>query len=140
MNDRREYATQCRYRTVSLLLILLSLSGCDNTPSGPKPSSEKLAGGYDADVMTRRISESMSKLSPEDRKLAEAQKFCPVGVEFDDDGKPVAGHGLLGSMDKPVKMTVKDQSMKMIEMSCLDFMRRTCARRSSSFRLGESSI
>ena len=43
------------------------------------------------------IKANLAKLSPEDRKLAEAQKLCPVS------NKP------LGSMDVPIKLMVKDE-------------------------------
>ena len=127
--DQREATMQCCYRTVSLLSLVLMVVGCGNpAPSGPdareqtaklqgeKPASKQLAGGYDAGVMAKRINESMSQLSPEDRKAAEAQKFCPVGVTFDDKGKPV--RGLLGSVGKPVKMLIKDQPVFIMCPSC----------------------
>ena len=129
-----------------LLAVLLLTAGCGGqTPLGPraddetspkiperkstidKASSEKSAtdqatkekpqaGGYDEDILSKRIEESMSKLSAEDRKLAEAQKYCPVGVEFDDDGKPVGGR--LGSIGKPVKVMVEGAPVFIACPSC----------------------
>lgn len=43
-----------------------------------------------------KVSKAMSELSEEDRKLAEAQKICPVGGDS------------LGSMGKPHKVTLDD--------------------------------
>jgi hypothetical protein len=46
------------------------------------------------------VEASLAKLSPEDRKLAESQKFCAV-----------QGQNRLGSMGKPVKVMIKGQPM-----------------------------
>jgi hypothetical protein len=45
------------------------------------------------------IKENLAKLSPEDRKLAEAQRFCAVEGE----------ESRLGSMDVPIKLMIKDK-------------------------------
>src|SRR5438270_3719174 len=45
----------------------------------------------------KEIQDNLAKLSPEDRKLAAAQKYCP------DPNEP------LGSMGAPIKVMVKDQ-------------------------------
>jgi hypothetical protein len=44
------------------------------------------------------IEANLAKLSPEDRKLAESQKFCAIQTK-----------NRLGSMGVPVKLTIKDQ-------------------------------
>ena len=90
-------------------------SGEPSPDAGAKKTSP---GGYDTDALAKRIEESMSQLSAEDRKLAEAQKHCPVGVEFDDDGQPTGG--LLGSIGKPVRMTVEGQSVFIACPSCAE--------------------
>ena len=52
----------------ALLLGGLALAGCDEgVPPAPKPSAEK----SDKDT-------GLAQLAPEDRRLAEAQKVCPV--------------------------------------------------------------
>ncbi len=71
----------------------LFLAGCgggspDRT-QGPGPKAE--ADGEEAQVRA-----NLAKLSPEDRKLAEEQKFCAVNSD-----------NRLGSMDVPVKVIVK---------------------------------
>jgi hypothetical protein len=50
---------------------------------------------------------NLAKLSPEDRKLAEAQKFCVVEEE-----------NRLGSMGMPVKVLVKDQPVFLCCKGC----------------------
>lgn len=85
----------------------VSLPAKEDLKSPKEP--EQLAGGYDAAELQKRIDENMAKLSAEDRKLAEAQKFCPIAVEFDDDGKPVGG--FLGTIDAPVKVVVEGRTL-----------------------------
>ncbi len=85
-------------------------------PAPDQGSEKKAVGGYDADTLSNRIEESMSQLSAEDRKLAEAQKYCPVGVEFDDEGRPV--RGLLGSIGKPVRLMVEGEPVFIACPSC----------------------
>jgi uncharacterized protein (TIGR03000 family) len=64
-------------------------------------AGSKLQGEKDA------VQESLSKLSPEDQKLARAQGFCAVqsGVR-------------LGAMGTPVKITVKDQPVLLCCKAC----------------------
>ena len=99
-----------------------ALAGCSKAPpagNDAKPSAaEKSADGYDTAALAKRIEASMAALSAEDRKLAESQKFCPVGVEFDEGGKPV--RGLLGTIGKPVKLMVKDQPVFIMCPSCTE--------------------
>jgi hypothetical protein len=49
---------------------------------------------------------AMAELSPEDRKLAEAQKLCPVG------------DSPLGSMGKPFKINVKGRDVFLCCAGC----------------------
>src|SRR5205823_439090 len=55
-----------------------------------------------------KVAAALNKLSPEDRALAEAQKFCPV------PGTP------LGSMGTPVKRTVLGQTVFVCCDACDD--------------------
>jgi hypothetical protein len=74
----------------AILLLFLSLLtfGCANNGSPPPQDKEaKIAAGLD-------------KLDPEDRELAEEQKFCAVETE-----------NRLGSMGKPIKLTIKDETV-----------------------------
>ena len=96
----------------------------DRTKPADKTPAKVTAGGYDADALAKRIAQNMALLSPEDRKLAEAQKFCPVAVQFDEHGKPVGG--FLGQIGKPVKMMAGDQAVFITCPNCKeDFTQHT---------------
>jgi hypothetical protein len=76
-------------RFLALLFVAaLAAAGCTDsasTPSAAKANKED------------KIKAALDKLSPEDRALAEEQKYCP---ETDEP---------LGSMDVPIKVMVKGQ-------------------------------
>jgi hypothetical protein len=76
---------------------------CWAAPPADKPA-EKAA---DAKEQEAKIKENLAKLSDDDRKLAEAQKWC--AIETDD---------LLGSMGVPVKVIVKEQPVFLCCKSC----------------------
>ena len=96
-------------RASALLLAALLAAGCNpNTQSSPgsgsaptvtatattaKPSKTE---GADADEA--EIKANLAKLSPEDRALAEKQKYCVIESE-----------NRLGSMGVPIKVTVKGE-------------------------------
>jgi outer membrane murein-binding lipoprotein Lpp len=77
----------------------LLLAGCtggntDKSPkSGPAKSASTAPQGEEAEIQA-----ALAKLSPEDRQLAEAQKWCAV-----------QNKNRLGSMDTPYKVMVKGQ-------------------------------
>ncbi len=115
-----------KYRLAALMLAA-ALVGCDSStapttapadsqklppyPSGKpgeaKPADKKAADAKPAkplDVTGTKLSDDeikeISKIEPEaDRKIALEQKLCPVSGEH------------LGSMDKPVKVMLKDQAV-----------------------------
>jgi hypothetical protein len=70
--------------------LLAALAGCggDDRKNPAKSGATTEAG----------IQENLAKLSPEDRKLAETQKFCAVQTK-----------SRLGSMGIPIKITLKGQ-------------------------------
>ena len=68
-------------------------SNTASTPKNQDSDDHQHDDHGDADVAA-----AMAKLSPEDRKEAEAQKFCVV-----------MGDNLLGSMGTPLKLDVKGQ-------------------------------
>jgi len=76
-----------------LLLLPLVLLGCGEGAQ-PRPAEKEEKGG-------------LSKLSPEDRKLAEAQQFCAV-----------EGDHRLGSMGTPYKVMVEGQPVFLCCKSC----------------------
>ena len=84
----------------TLLLVTLLLAGCSGQPEERPKADDKAANtdgapgkGAEAEALA-----NVKKLSPEDRKLAEEQRFCAV-----ETGNP------LGSMGVPVKVIVKGQ-------------------------------
>jgi hypothetical protein len=93
---------------VLLLVVALAPLGCGSKPSeADKPDSK--AGKVtkdDSDQDNADIRANLDKLSPDDRKLAEAQRLCPVA------NKP------LGSMDVPVKLDVKGQPVFICCIGC----------------------
>jgi hypothetical protein len=92
-------------RLLALTIVAVSgplfLVGCtggmaDKTPKGGAAKGTASPGapqGEDTEVQA-----TLAKLSPEDRKLAEAQKWCAVQTK-----------NRLGSMDVPYKVMVKGQ-------------------------------
>jgi hypothetical protein len=107
----------------ALFLLPLAWTGCNEAKS-PKISSQppkkatvagtekpKADEGQKSQTaaesnQSEDIKANLAKLSPEDRKLAEAQKVCVVS------GEP------LGEMDVPVKITVKDQTVFLCCNNC----------------------
>lgn len=94
------------------VLALALLAGCtgQNQP-GPKasppaaPDSEQSAQAKSSEGT---VPEGLMELSAEDRALAEKQRTCPVTGE------------LLGSMGKPVKVSVKGQTVFLCCPGCED--------------------
>jgi hypothetical protein len=79
----------------------LALVGCTDR-SADKGGSPPKANAGDS-----KIQASLAKLSSEDRKLAEAQKWCAIEQE-----------NRLGDMGTPVKVMVKDQPVFLCCKSC----------------------
>lgn len=80
------------------------LAGCNNNSSAIKPEVRAtVIGAGNSEAMP-----NLAKLSPEDRKLAEEQKTCPI-----------AG-GPLGSKDMgvPIKIMLNDQPVFLCCASC----------------------
>jgi hypothetical protein len=70
----------------------LLAAGCNDSQS-PQPAASDTAS-----VMDSKVKAALAKLSPEDRALAEEQKYCASEPE-----------NLLGSMNTPIKVMVNDQ-------------------------------
>ena len=96
-------------RSQILLLVagFVALVGCQGSTSTPPKSAPSLKTGRgpsaDADP---EVKEALAKLSPEDRKLAEAQKNCAVS------GEP------LGSMGTPIKLMLNGEPAFICCKSC----------------------
>jgi hypothetical protein len=69
----------------------------------PKTAKEK----EEAAKAEAEIKENLEKLTPEDRKIAEAQKFCAIDNE-----------NRLGEMGKPIKVMIKDQAVFLCCKGC----------------------
>src|SRR4051794_19329160 len=98
-----------RRTTALLLAAVLVAAGCNDaksttvaqttaTPAATPSSSAKTTGAVDSEEA--EIKANLAKLSPEDRALAEKQKYC---VEQNDE--------LLGSMGVPIKLTIKGEAV-----------------------------
>lgn len=90
---------------VSAMLLACVLVGCSNTPAEQekeKSPNQKTQSGDEEKIKT-----ALDKLSPEDRKLAEAQKFCPIHT-----GER------LGSMGKPIKIEVEGKPVFLCCSGC----------------------
>ena len=84
-----------RFLTLIAFVAAVSLSGLQTA-----------AAQENADEAT--IKANLAKLSPEDRKLAEEQKWCAI----EDDH-------LLGAMGTPVKVMIKDQPVFLCCKGCV---------------------
>ncbi len=115
--------TTARIWSFGIVILALALwigtTGCgqqqqSQTPSGPGASGGPAPAGtsagadhgdhgheghHDHEHDSEEIKTNLAKLSDEDRKLAEAQKVCPVSDEP------------LGSMGVPQKLTVKGKTV-----------------------------
>ena len=100
-----------KFRFVGALAVIFTALtlGCNDKTDHDKPGEDAVGhdddDGHDhsahehGDEAESEVEEALAALSAEDRKLAEAQKTCPVS------GEP------LGEMGTPIKMTVKGQAI-----------------------------
>jgi hypothetical protein len=95
--------------TAVLLAALLAAGGCKDEKSTKVTQTTPTAAATPAGTTTTtgsvdsdeaEIKANLAKLSPEDRALAEKQKYC---VEQKDE--------LLGSMGVPIKLTIKGEAV-----------------------------
>jgi hypothetical protein len=84
--------------SVCLFPIAVAIVGCNNQAAAPKPNADAKGEAVDAEKEAE-IAANMAKLSEEDRKAAEAQKFCAVEN----------GNRLGGSMGVPYKVMIEGQ-------------------------------
>ncbi len=102
-------------RWVAFLALVapLTLAGCGDglgqraqareAPPDAKPTAKAAEDKETEDA----VKASLAKLSPEDRKLAEAQRWCAIDTEH-----------RLGEMGVPVKVMVKDQPVFLCCKGC----------------------
>jgi hypothetical protein len=68
-------------------------------PPEAKPAATDAKSAADSEEETE-IKQNLAKLDPADQKIAEAQRFCAI----EDENR-------LGSMGKPIKLTIKDKTV-----------------------------
>src|SRR5438874_13063784 len=90
---------------IALVAAFVALLGCQGSSSPPTKSSPPTPPAPSAEDQAE-VKAALAKLSPEDRKLAEAQKTCPVS------GEP------LGSMGTPIKLTLNGEPAFICCKSC----------------------
>lgn len=103
-----------KLRSVAGLCLFAALAvfaGCSKeqpkaSPVVPKTADQKAEPTVPAETTAAELPEGLKELSPEDLAAAQKQKVCPVSGEA------------LGSMGKPVKVTVKDQTVFLCCSGC----------------------
>ena len=90
----------------SVMALAVVSAGCGSTPTTAPTLKSTPASHAAMAEEEKEIAAELAKLPAEDRKLAEEQKVCPV------TGEP------LGSMGKPIKLTVKDRPVFICCASC----------------------
>ena len=108
-----------RQTTALLIAAVIAAAGCN------EDKSTKVAQGTGTMTKTQavdadqaEVKANLAQLSPEDRALAEKQKYC---VEQSDE--------LLGSMGKPIKLTIKGETVFVCCKSCEKHAQETRTRR-----------
>lgn len=95
------------------LCLPLAIAGCKDAATGRPNAADadkskvpgKSAEGEDDEA---EIRSALAKLNPDDRQLAETQRFCVV-----------MNDSRLGSMGTPIKVTVKDQPVFVCCKGCV---------------------
>jgi hypothetical protein len=91
--------------SVSVIALTIALTAV--TSRAQQPMKMDAAPAVDA-KQEAAIAANLAKLKPEDRKLAEAQKFCAIQTK-----------NRLGGMGVPVKVMIKDKPVFLCCGSCL---------------------
>lgn len=90
-----------------VILLGIFFAGCNNNSPSPQPSEAKKLKKTKSP--SDEIETALAKLSAEDRKLAEAQKFCVISKE-----------SRLGSMGTPLKVMVEGEPVFICCDHCKD--------------------
>lgn len=107
--EAREHADRTVQKTRALS------SGSATTALGTATGADRTAAG--ASAKEERIKSSLAKLGPEDRALAEAQKYCPV-----------LPANRLGSMGAPVKLVLNGRPVFLCCEGCEEEARASAER------------
>ena len=109
--------------TLAMLSIAVVLSGCSTEGDSTPPATPADQGPADDEGSATKdehaghehgdsdVQEAMVQLSEEDRAAAEKQKICPVTDE------------LLGSMGKPIKVTIAGRDVFICCQMCEDALK-----------------
>ncbi len=87
-----------------VVLLPFFLSGCQERAAAPQAASTTTSTDADEEAQIRQ---NLAQLSPEDRKLAQAQKFCAI-----------EGDNRLGAMGKPVKIVMAGEPVFLCCKGC----------------------
>ena len=109
-----------RLRTVAglcLFTVLVVIAGCSQeqpkaAPVAPKADDQKTESTAPAEKTAAELPAGLKDLSPEDLAAVQKQKVCPVSGEA------------LGAMGKPVKVTVKGQTVFLCCSGCEDDLKK----------------
>jgi hypothetical protein len=85
-------------RSIWLVTFVTGLAGCTQSPTGGQGQAKE-----------NKIKASLAKLSEEDQKAAEEQKYCVVETENE-----------LGAMGAPIKVMIKDEPVFVCCKSCVE--------------------
>jgi hypothetical protein len=85
-----------RHGFLLLTAASVTLAGCGSRSNPEAPNAAE-----------SKIESALAKLSPEDRRLAEAQKWCAIQTD-----------NRLGEMGAPIKITIKDQPVFLCCKGC----------------------
>lgn len=96
---------------VSAALFTMSVGCSSQQPSEPAPTSPAPETTHSHNEESD-VNDAFAKLSPADRKLAEAQEICPVSDEP------------LGSMGTPIKVTVEGRDVFVCCAGCEDELKK----------------
>jgi len=102
--------TLIRPSVVAFLLTASAMIGCGGNPQpGPVASTPvaESSSGEHAATDQAVITEALAQLSPEDRLLAESQKFCAIATE-----------NPLGTMGTPLKIEVNGEPVFLCCAGC----------------------
>jgi YHS domain-containing protein len=109
--SRRLHGLLLGLAVVGVAATFAGCGGSADKPAAPKSTPTTVTQeGDKGDV--EAAAPGLAKLSPADRALAEKQKVCPVSGER------------LGAMDKPVKITVKGQTVFLCCAGCEETIRK----------------
>jgi hypothetical protein len=89
-----------RFAILTFLSVGLTVPAIGCGDAGRAKDARSASAAKDSDKSeANEVAANLKQLDEADRKLAEKQKYCPIGG------------GLLGSMGKPHKMTVKGRTI-----------------------------